>query len=375
MKLEDLETKLGISGLSEEGKLALVKDIQANLPSLKAEQMKLESQTQAQMVIAAVKKIQENVENRFNELSGFIENKAAKITSGKDGIQGPKGEKGDKGDRGADGYQGRDGKDGKDGEKGDQGVGVADARVDFDGSLVITLTDGTEIDAGEVLPLDTTEKLKVYFNNPAPTGGGGAVDSVNGQTGEVVLTASDVGAATTAQGTKADTAYGWGNHASAGYLTTFTEVDPVFVAHAAYNVTNTKISNWDSAYSWGNHASAGYAVLTTAQSFTAAQRGAVSALTDGATITPNFAAANNFSVTLGGSRTLANPTNLTAGQSGIIKITQDATGSRTLAFGSYWKFSNGTAPTLTTTANAVDVLAYYVDSSTTITAKLITDRK
>jgi hypothetical protein len=206
MKLEDLESKLGISDLSEEEKLALVKDIQANLPALKAEQMKLESQTQAQMVIAAVKKIQENVENRFNELSGFIENKAAKITSGKDGIQGPKGEKGDKGDRGADGYQGRDGKDGKDGEKGEQGVGVADARVDFDGSLVITLTDGTEIDAGEVLPLDTTEKLKVYFNNPAPTGGGGAVDSVNGQTGEVVLTASDVGAATTAQGALADSA-------------------------------------------------------------------------------------------------------------------------------------------------------------------------
>src|SRR4030042_1594951 len=79
-----------------------------------------------------------------------------------------------------------------------------------------------------------------------------------------------------------------------------------------------------------------------AQSFTAAQRGSVSALTDGATITPNFAVANNFSVTLGGNRTLANPTNITAGQSGVIVITQDGTGSRTLAFGSRGKFSNGT---------------------------------
>ena len=112
-----------------------------------------------------------------------------------------------------------------------------------------------------------------------------------------------------------------------------------------------------------------------AQSFTAAQRGSVSALTDGATITPDFAVANNFSVTLGGNRTLANPSNLTDGQSGIIVITQDGTGSRTLAYGSYWKFAGGTAPTLTTTAAAVDVLAYYVESSTRITAKLIADVK
>jgi len=112
-----------------------------------------------------------------------------------------------------------------------------------------------------------------------------------------------------------------------------------------------------------------------AQSFTAAQRGTVSALTDGATITPNFATGNNFSVTLAGNRTLASPTNLTAGQHGSITITQDATGSRTLAYGSSWKFSGGTAPSLTTTANAVDVLAYYVESATRITAKLITDVK
>lgn len=112
-----------------------------------------------------------------------------------------------------------------------------------------------------------------------------------------------------------------------------------------------------------------------AQSFTAAQRGTVSALTDGATITPDFAVANNFSVTLGGNRTLANPTNLVAGQSGVIKLTQDGTGSRTLAFGSYWDFAAGVAPTLTTTAAAVDILAYYVDSTTNITARLIGDRK
>lgn len=125
----------------------------------------------------------------------------------------------------------------------------------------------------------------------------------------------------------------------------------------------------------GAYVLANLAQLAVAQSFTAAQRGAVSALTDGSTITPDFAVANNFSVTLGGNRTLANPSNLTAGQSGIIVVTQDGTGSRTLAFGSYWKFATGTAPTLTTTASAVDVLAYYVESSTRITARVIGDSK
>ena len=117
------------------------------------------------------------------------------------------------------------------------------------------------------------------------------------------------------------------------------------------------------------------AVTNVAQSFSAAQRGTISALSDGATITPDFAVANNFSVTLGGNRTLANPTNLTAGQSGVIVITQDGTGSRTLAYGSNFKFPGGTAPTLTTTASAVDVIAYYVESSSRITARLVADVK
>ena len=56
--------------------------------------------------------------------------------------------------------------------------------------------------------------------------------------------------ATAAQGVNADTAYGWGNHASAGYLTSYTETDPVFVAHPSYGITGTKISNWDDSYSF-----------------------------------------------------------------------------------------------------------------------------
>lgn len=117
-----------------------------------------------------------------------------------------------------------------------------------------------------------------------------------------------------------------------------------------------------------------YGAKDTAQTWTKGQRGEITALTDGATITADFSDSNHFSVTLGGNRTLANPTNLTAGQSGCIWITQpSAGGPYTLAYGSQWDFTGGTAPTLTTTANAVDCLVYAVQSSTKITAQLITN--
>ena len=46
-----------------------------------------------------------------------------------------------------------------------------------------------------------------------------------------------------------------------GYLTSYTETDPIFSASAASNITTAKISNWDTSYSWGNHASVGYLTL------------------------------------------------------------------------------------------------------------------
>ena len=101
----------------------------------------------------------------------------------------------------------------------------------------------------------------------------------------------------------------------------------------------------------------------------------ISALSDGSTITPDFDTAQNFSVTLGGNRTLANPNNIDAGQTGSIFVTQDGTGSRTLAFGNKFAFAGGTAPTLTTTASAVDRIDYIVMSSSIIQAVVSLDVK
>jgi hypothetical protein len=127
---------------------------------------------------------------------------------------------------------------------------------------------------------------------------------------------------------------------------------------AAYDQANTKAS------------------LSTAQTFTAAQRGTVSALgtVSAGTTTLDLATANNFSLTLpaGGSVTLGNPSNQTAGQSGVITITQNGTTAATVPYGGNWKFQGG-APTVSTTLSSVNVIAYYVESASRITAQLLTN--
>ena len=101
----------------------------------------------------------------------------------------------------------------------------------------------------------------------------------------------------------------------------------------------------------------------------------ITALSDGATITIDMATACHHSVTLGGNRTFAAPSNQVVGQAGSIFITQDGTGSRTAAFNSAFKFVGGTAPTLTTTASAVDRIDYIIKSSNVIHCAVSLDVK
>lgn len=78
-------------------------------------------------------------------------------------------------------------------------------------------------------------------------------------------------------------------------------------------------------------------------------------------ITLNFGTRNNFEVVLtAGSSTLASPTNASGGQCGALVFRQDSVGTRLLTYSGAWGFVSNTAPTLTTTASGVDLLAYYV---------------
>ena len=100
------------------------------------------------------------------------------------------------------------------------------------------------------------------------------IDDINGLNigGDLV-----VGSTITATGgnsTNWNTAYGWGDHASAGYTTTDTTYSAgtgITLTGTTFSLTdtaakwtqdNTKISNWDTAYGWGDHSIEGYATET-----------------------------------------------------------------------------------------------------------------
>ncbi len=121
-----------------------------------------------------------------------------------------------------------------------------------------------------------------------------------------------------------------------------------------------------SAAEWRNNTAD--RILTTDQAWSAA--GTV-ALTDAATVAVDMNAGLNFTLTLGGNRTLGQPTNTKVGQTGFIRINQDGTGSRTLAYHADWKFAGGNDPVLTTTASATDILFYQVIAANFIYASLV----
>lgn len=97
--------------------------------------------------------------------------------------------------------------------------------------------------------------------------------------------------------------------------------------------------------------------------FNDASAGMWFALTDGATITPDFANGDFQYVTLGGNRTFAAPLNPPTAASLksnriILRIRQDATGSRTITWNAVYRFPNGITPILTTTAAKSDYFAF-----------------
>jgi len=138
---------------------------------------------------------------------------------------------------------------------------------------------------------------------------------------------------------------------------------------AAAAIADTKISLGTAIQAYDTDT----AKTDVAQTWSKGQRGTITALADGANIATDLSLSNNFSVTLAGNRTLDNPTNIVAGQSGSIFVTQDGTGSRTLAYGGYWDFVAGAAPVLTTTASKIDRIDYVVRTSTSIHAVVSLD--
>jgi hypothetical protein len=85
-------------------------------------------------------------------------------------------------------------------------------------------------------------------------------------------------------------------------------------------------------------------------------------LTDGATINWDTSLGQVATITLGGARTMAAPTNLKVGTY-ILHVVQDGVGGRTITWNSVFKWPAGVAPTLTTTANRRDLFSFVCDGT------------
>lgn len=138
-----------------------------------------------QTVLAALGKMKSEIEGKYDDVALQLEQRIASIRDGEDGMPGRDGRDGKDGRPGRDGAPGKPGKDGvngRDGVDGKDGVSVTNAFLDFDNSLVIELSNGRQINVGEVLPPDLSDRLKVIINQGASGGGGGGA-SLPDQTG------------------------------------------------------------------------------------------------------------------------------------------------------------------------------------------------
>jgi len=128
-----------------------------------------------QLVVNALKKIESDISSRYDSVGNALEKRIITIKDGRNGADGSDGRNGRDGKNGRDGAtgpRGADGKNGLDGADGTDGVSVTNAHIDFDGSLVISLSSGHELNVGEVVAPALAEQIKVITN------GGGTSQSV-----------------------------------------------------------------------------------------------------------------------------------------------------------------------------------------------------
>jgi hypothetical protein len=174
MDVESLAKQLILKNMTPEQQKAVLESIRDSVKQSKEMQKQRIGQNVG-VVIEALKKIEADIRTKYDELGNVIEQRVANIKDGKDGIDGRDGARGLDGRPGRDGAQGPAGvagQNGRDGVDGVDGVSVTDAKIDFDGSLIISLSNGREINVGEVVAPDVAEKIRVVAN------GGGTSQSV-----------------------------------------------------------------------------------------------------------------------------------------------------------------------------------------------------
>jgi hypothetical protein len=167
MDAESLVKDLILKEMTPEQQQSILDSVMASVEEARAIK-KLKVGENVDLVVQALKKIESDIRSRYDDLGNKLEQKLIEVKSVKDGANGRDGKDGMPGRDGMQGAQGPAGRDGRDGQDGQDGVSVTNAYIDFDGGLVITLSNGTELNVGEVVPMELASQIKVITN------GGGA---------------------------------------------------------------------------------------------------------------------------------------------------------------------------------------------------------
>jgi hypothetical protein len=154
---------IDLDSMSDDDKLAALESIHKSIAESK-EVQKQKIAANVDLVLQALKKMESDIRARYDETGKAIEKRVANIKDGRDGRNGIDGKAGKDGKSGRDGLQGArgiDGLNGINGIDGQDGVSVVNANIDFDGSLIITLSDGRELNVGEVVSQELAQKIQV----------------------------------------------------------------------------------------------------------------------------------------------------------------------------------------------------------------------
>jgi hypothetical protein len=235
------------------------------------------------------------------------------------------------------------------------GFAITGSPVTTSGTLAIAF------DTGYALPTTAkqTEWDSAYTDRLKWDGGATGLNATTGRTSLGLGTAATTDAtayATAAQGALADTA-----------LQSYTETDPVYVASSWYSTTNNA-SNWNTAYGWGNHASAGYALdnavvkltgdqtvagtKTFSSTITGSISGNAGTVTNGVVTTGSYADPT-WITSLAGSKVSGNISGNAANVTGTVAVANGGTGATTLT--GYLKGNGTSAVTASSTISGSDI--------------------
>ena len=253
---------------------------------------------------------------------------------------------------------------------GDVSLTINDGTADQARSAMLELTGTLTGNRGVYLP---TNISKSYIVKNDTSGAYSTTVLINGGTGSAIPQGASVIVftdGTTVTPATDSTGLGLGTAAELNFGTSINELIPVSSADTRYaNVSSDETITGAYTFTSTTSFNTTEVIFNTTEviaSATQAYSKPVSVAVASSAVSLDFSTGNNFTTILNGNVSIANPTTPQPGQSGIIYIRQDATGSRTMSFQGNWDFAGGTAPTLSTAANAIDALIYNVQTSTAI---------